>query len=473
MNVAFAILFSLFFFVISYPFAKNFQLNGYKILFQLKNYFSLSYEFKGKNKLVFTKRVVRLCVVYALILFALNLCLFVFIKIVWVPIILMIVEFVLLQMLFLIAALIMEPFEKLIKSCYIKKAKKILNKFKGTKIAITGSFGKSSTKSFLFNILKSRFKVLCTPKNFNTPMGLCRTARESLSDYYEVFIVEMGAKKRGDIKELMEMLKPKYGIMTAIGEQHLETFGDLENIKKTKFEMCEHMLKGGCVVFDCANDVTESLCQIYRGEKREVNKEKGFSYITNLKMSTSGCKFKLHLGCKDFDVKTKIIGKLLLNDLVAAASMAYLIGMDAKSIVDAMENIEPFPHRLQVIQTPYSTIIDDSYNSNYFGAEQALETLKMFKGKKIVITPGFVEQGAKQYEMNYKLGKLIAESCDEVIIMNKVNQTPIMKGILAGGKSEDKIYYAKTRQQQIELLQQLQEKGSVVLFENDLPDNFN
>ena len=179
----------------------------------------------------------------------------------------------------------------------------------------------------------------------------------------------------------------------------------------------------------------------------------------------------MHLGKKTVEIKTQIIGELILNDFVLASTMAYILGVDEQTIAKVAKKLKPFPHRLQIIETPISTIIDDSYNSNLNGAEQALKVVSMFNGQKIVITPGFIEQGERQYELNYKFGKMIASVCDELIIMNKVNQTALYMGAKAGGLKEAKIHFAKSRSTQVEILHSILQKGSVVLFENDLPDN--
>lgn len=472
MNIFFAILFSIFFFLISYPYAKNLQLSGYNIRFQFAHYFDLPQQFGGKNRLIFTKRMLRTLITYFLLLLLLNFLIFLLIEKFWIIAICMVVELIIAQALFLLCAIILLPIENLIKKCYVNKAKKILKNFRGIKIAITGSFGKTSTKNFLYQILKERYCVCPTPKNYNTPMGLCKTAIEFLKNDDEILIVEMGARKRGDIAVLMQMLKPNYGIMTAVGEQHLETFKSIDEIKKTKYELCEHMCNGGFIVFDCSNESTCELAQKYTGEKKNCLRKNDFSYIEDLSATSSGCTFKLHLGPKTVEIKTSIIGELLLNDFVLASTMAYLLGVDEQTIAKVAKELKPFPHRLQIIETPVSTIIDDSYNSNLNGAEQALKALSLFKGQKIVITPGFIEQGERQYELNYKFGKMIAKVCDELIIMNKTNQTALFMGAKAGGMSEAKIHFAKNRLSQIDILHRILQKGSVVLFENDLPDNF-
>ena len=471
MNIFFAILFSIFFFLISYPFAKNLQLSGYNIAFQFTHYFDLPQQFGGKNRLMFTKRMIRTIILYIMLLLSINLSIFLLIHQFWIIALCIIFELILTQALFLLCALILLPFENFIKKSYVNKAKNILKIFRGIKIAITGSFGKTSTKNFLYQILKERFSVCTTPKNYNTPMGLCKTAIEFLKDDDEILIVEMGARKRGDIAELMEMLKPNYGIMTAIGEQHLETFKSVEEIKKTKYELCEHMCNGGFIVFDCSNELTCELYDKYHGEKKCCMQRQGFSYLEDLNISSAGSRFKLHLGKKTVEIKTQIIGELILNDFVLASTMAYILGVDEQTIAKVAKKLKPFPHRLQIIETPVSTIIDDSYNSNLNGAEQALKVVSMFNGQKIVITPGFIEQGERQYELNYKFGKMIASVCDELIIMNKVNQTALYMGAKAGGLKEAKIHFAKSRSTQVEILHNILQKGSVVLFENDLPDN--
>ncbi len=472
MNAFLSILFVIFFYIITYPMAKNLQLCGYDIKYYFVHMFKLPYEFGGKTNLIWTKRIVRLAILYFLILLAITLPYFIFVENFWWIFFGIIIEFFAVPVIFVLTALIIQPFETLIKKLYIKKACKVLDNFKGIKVAITGSFGKTSTKKFLTTFLKDRYKVCATPKNFNTPMGLCRTVLENLKPTDEILIIEMGARHEGDIAELMKMAKPHFGILTAVGEQHLQSFGSLEKIKKTKFELCEHMPKSGKVVFDGASDNTKELFEKFRGEKYLVGVSGGCCYIKDEKFSRKGSSFKIVIDGEEFKAKTKILGSEMLNDIAVAAYMAYLLGVDSEEIIEKISSLIPAPHRLQLIENPFCTIIDDSYNSNLLGAQQACECLKLFKGKKIVVSPGLVEQGDKQYELNYKLGKKIASCCDEFLIMNETNKIALTKGAIAGGMKKQNLHYAYSRKEQAEVLKKLQEKSSVVLFENDLPDNF-
>lgn len=452
--------------------AKNLQLCGYDIKYYFVHMFKLPYEFGGKTNLIWTKRIVRLAILYFLILLAITLPYFIFVENFWWIFFGVIIELFAVPVIFVLTALIIQPFETLIKKLYIKKACKVLDNFKGIKVAITGSFGKTSTKNFLTTFLKDRYKVCATPKNFNTPMGLCRTVLENLKPTDEILIIEMGARHEGDIAELMKMAKPQFGILTAVGEQHLQSFGSLEKIKKTKFELCEHMPKSGKVVFDGASDNTKELFEKFRGEKYLVGVSGGCCYIKDEKFSRKGSSVKIVIDGEEFKAKTKILGSEMLNDIAVAAYMAYLLGVESEEIIEKISLLIPAPHRLQLIENPFCTIIDDSYNSNLLGAQQACECLKLFKGKKIVVSPGLVEQGDKQYELNYKLGKKIASCCDEFLIMNETNKIALTKGAIAGGMKKQNLHYAYSRKEQAEVLKKLQEKSSVVLFENDLPDNF-
>lgn len=472
MNGALAAIFVIFFYIISYPHAKNFQLCGYNIRYCLMHFYTMPYEFKGKNRLIFTKRMVRLCVLYLIVLVAITLPYFLLLNNFWWIALICVIEFVFLNGIFLMCGLILQPIENCIRKMYIRKATKKLREFKGIKIAITGSFGKTSTKNFLAQMLSQSYKVCVTPKNYNTPMGLCKTALEVLQSDDEVLIVEMGARHEGDIAELMDMLLPDYGILTAVGEQHLESFGSLDNIKKTKFELCEHMSKDGIVVFDGDNEITAELFEKFEGRKILAGDEDSPIRMLSATYTPQGTTMKLLINKKEHTLTTAIVGKFMLSNIITAAAMALTLNVSENKVLKAIKNLRSSPHRLQLIENTFCTILDDSYNSNLGGVEQACECLRLFGGKKIVISPGLVEQGSKQYELNYKCGKIIGESCDEFIVMNEVNKTALSQGAIAAGLSEERLHFAVTRKEQAEILKTIQERGSVVLFENDLPDNF-
>ena len=171
-------------------------------------------------------------------------------------------------------------------------------------------------------------------------------------------------------------------------------------------------------------------------------------------------------------IETKLLGKCNINNIVTASTLAHLLGISNNDIVSAVKSLLPSPHRLELIKNNYFTIIDDSYNSNIIGAKEALETLSKFQGSKIVVTPGLVEMGEEQSDVNFKLGTMIADVAYYIIIMNETNKNYILSGAISHNFDREKIYFCSSRKRQKELLQLLTNKGCVVLFENDLPDNY-
>lgn len=454
--------------VFSLIFIKTYQLENYKIKKYLKKIVKNPIFRRDKNTLNFTKRVKRLIFVVFLFNFLYFFVIFYLIKNIYliIPIILMIFLYPLALCVPFAIAL---PIEHCIKNFYIQKAKKKLRTFSGKKIGITGSFGKTSTKNYLYQMLKEEFDVCATPKSFNTPMGVCKTILEDLKETDDYFIVEMGARHSGDIKFLAEFVGVDFGIITPIGSCHLESFGTIEKIENTKYELCE--CTKNLVVFNGKSRSSKKLYDKYEHKKYLVCVEKSFAYAKNIRSTEEGSIFTFVLDKSKFVCRTKLFGASNIDNLVVAGAMAYLLGESLFSIQRAIEKIEPTPHRLELIKGEFVSVIDDSYNSNLEGFLEALKTVSTFKGRKVVISPGMVELGKEQYNQNYLAGKEVGSVADIFLIMNETNKKSLRQGALDGGLTEDKIFYASTRKEQQQLLKQIIQKGDVVLFENDFPDN--
>ena len=160
-----------------------------------------------------------------------------------------------------------------------------------------------------------------------------------------------------------------------------------------------------------------------------------------------------------------------MDNIVLASALAYLLGVDLLEIKKGIMSLKNVPHRMELIKG-FANVIDDSYNSNFVGFSEALEVVSAFSGDKILVTPGMVELGEKQFELNFEIGKEIAKVCDYVVIMNKVNSSALTEGLLNKSFNRKNIFYATTRQEQKDILKKLVKKGDIVLFENDLPDNY-
>lgn len=382
------------------------------------------------------------------------------------------------HLIILLANMILKPVEKLITGRYINDARRRLASMPDLMIVgITGSYGKTSTKHYLYRILSEQFDTLMTPGSFNTTLGVVRTIREYLKPYNEVFIVEMGAKNIGDIKEICDLVHPTIGIITAVGPQHLESFKTIERVRDTKFELADALPSTGTIIINddfeqiASREVTNTNCLRY-GIKAKV-----CDYtVEDVTYSPAGTSFIV----KSSDgwtlpLSTRLMGEANVSDILAAVVCARLLGVPDNKISVAVAAIEPVEHRLSVKRTPGGiTILDDAFNSNPVGSRMALEVLgAMPGGKHIVITPGMVELGAEQYELNFALGETIALNTDITIVVGEHNREALTGGIRHTGKfPEANLYVVDTFTEAQAVLRTVVTSGDTVLYENDLPDTF-
>ncbi|MBQ0017392.1 MAG: UDP-N-acetylmuramoyl-tripeptide--D-alanyl-D-alanine ligase [Clostridiales bacterium] len=377
-----------------------------------------------------------------------------------------------------LANVIIRPIENLIKSHYKNKSKRKLKKLTKLKvIGITGSYGKTSVKNFLKQILSTKYKVYASPSSFNTPMGLSKVILQELNEKHRIFIAEMGAIRRGDIEEICDFVKPDIAILTAIGNQHLKTFKTMENIKNTKYELIESLSEDGYAYFNNnSSDMNDLVNRCNLKNKNVIgldNPELKFTCYDKV-ADENGLKFKLKLGDEVVDCQTKILGDHNIENILVAASVAYDLGVKSKDIVRAIARLEPASHRLEINKAENGVIIlDDSFNANIIGTKMALKTLSYFEGRrKIIVTPGLVELGDLEAESNEQFGKDIAKVCDIVVVVNKNNKNAILSGLISQNFDENNVYLVDTLNDATKLFGTLLKRGDVVLIENDLPDNY-
>ncbi|MBQ7603194.1 MAG: UDP-N-acetylmuramoyl-tripeptide--D-alanyl-D-alanine ligase [Clostridia bacterium] len=372
----------------------------------------------------------------------------------------------------------LKPIENAINRGYIFRAKNELKSYPQLiKIGITGSYGKTSVKNYLTAILSERYSVCATPLNFNTPTGISKTVLEYLSPSHQVLIAEMGARKVGEIKELCDMVEPQFGIVTAVGEQHLATFYSLENIKRTKSEPPLSLGENGYCVFDGDNENSLSIYQKSICQKAQVsltNKD-AQCYATDIKQTENGINFTAHIkGLGEIKCETKLFGEHNITNILLAIMLAYKLGLKKEEIARGVGRILPVEHRLQLIKSNNDVLIlDDTYNASIEGSQRALKVLSTFDNRrKIVVTPGLVELGTMERVANYDLGKHIAKVANLVIIVNKTHYLSIKQGLLDAGFDEQNILQADSIDTTKQLLSENIKPKDIVLWENDLPDNY-
>ncbi len=468
MFVLYAFLISVVFAAVSTLCIKTFQLENYRVGKYVFKVFRFQFAIGRKTPLVCTNRVKRLFFCIFLLFFCIFLLFFGLIANFWVNFLLVFLLLIFLPLVDILAFWLLEPFEKMIKLRYIKKAKRKLSISGCQIVAITGSFGKTSTKNILTQILKKEFRVCASPRSFNTPMGICKTILEDLKETDEFLILEFGARHVGDIDELCKITGVDFGMLTPLGNCHLETFGSLENLENTKFELCQHSKK--FVVFSGKNLSGQKLFERFCGKKFLVGVENSFAFAKDIKLTSEGSLFTLVLDGEEHSVRTQLLGEANIDNIVEASAMAYLLGMSDVDIASAIADLKPTPHRLEMIRG-FANVIDDAYNSNFDGFQNALNVLKSFKGRKIVVSPGIVELGRQQYETNLKIGKEVGDVADIFLIMNETNKDALTEGCISSDGNKCEILYAKSREEQKQILAKVIRAGDAVLFENDLPDN--
>jgi UDP-N-acetylmuramoyl-tripeptide--D-alanyl-D-alanine ligase len=374
----------------------------------------------------------------------------------------------------LLVLFINSPIEKAVSNHFIRDAKRILKQSPNMKIiGVTGSYGKTSTKFIITRLLQEKYTVTVTPESFNTPMGVVRTIREKMKQGTQIFVVEMGAKKVGDIKEICDIVHPTYGVITSIGPQHLDTFHSMENIINTKFELANAVDKADGTMFLNLDSLPvregtakNSICY---GTDASYD-----CYATDVVYSEAGASFTVVCDGESIPLTTRLLGQHNILNITAAVAVARHFGVEIPDIQYAVSTLKPTEHRLEVKSTVGgATLIDDAYNANPAGCLEAVNVLGRFENKqKIIITPGLVELGDKEYESNFNLGVKAGQVCDRIVLVGLNRSKPIADGVLSTDFNKENLHIVASFKDAMALLSPTLDQNCALLLENDLPDNY-
>ena len=343
---------------------------------------------------------------------------------------------------------------------FLSRAERALKESSCKKVGITGSCGKTSVKWISEQLLSQKFRVIATPASFNTPLGIARTVNEKGLDC-DIFLAEMGARKRGDVVELCALVNPDYAVVTSVYPQHLKTFLSVDAIVEEKGVLARSVSAPilGKTAFDGGMNAPNALVE-------------GVDFgVKDVKLSAEGTQFCLMLPDGEISVSTSLLGAHAAEDIALAAMLCHQLGMTKEEIASAVEGVRQIPHRLQRMDGNGLVILDDSYNANVAGVQNALQVLRLFEGKKCVVTPGIVELGILEEEENYKLGKSLV-GLDLVLLVGETLAQPIKHGYLDGGGDAEKIEIVPTLQSAVAKMREQFQAGDCVLFLNDLPDRY-
>jgi UDP-N-acetylmuramoyl-tripeptide--D-alanyl-D-alanine ligase len=394
------------------------------------------------------------------------------------------------------------PIQQLDNRRFVQRAERKLDEIAPLVIAITGSFGKTTTKACVAEVAELRGPAYATPGSFNTYLGVVRAINEGLTAKHRSFVAEMGAYRLGDVAELCELVHPKIGVLTAIGPAHLERFGSLEAIEQAKGELAEQLPPDGTYVTSadderCVRTAERTQARVVlfsaAGAEdaeltaRDISMAEGTTRFTLRRRATGGTSRSGATGAgrgaiaaaaearatEEAVVRTRLLGRHNVANLLAAAAVGTSLDLPLDAIARALARVAPPAHRLAPILNRQAgiVVIDDAYNSNPVGAAAALEVLASHQAeRRLLVTPGMVELGEREAEENERFGTQAAAVCDLVVLVGEERSKPILAGLSAASFPDAQIHVVANTSEAQALLAKTTRRGDVVLFENDLPD---
>ena len=379
---------------------------------------------------------------------------------------------------------LMIPVEALIRQSFVHRAHSRITTYKPFVIGIAGSYGKTSTKHIMAQLLAPHKRTLPTPKSFNTLMGITRTINENLEPKHELFIVEMDAYNTGEIAQMCKLVEPQVGVITSVGPQHLERFGSIERIADALYELVASLPTASPVVIYGGESMSTLLAERamhagYRVVRYGLEGESDDSFdvvASDIAVDERASHFTWRWDAEGlkFRVSIPLLGQHNILNVSAALTVVHLLGLPVAQAARDAIRLEPTQHRLQLIPSKGGiTVIDDSYNANPVGVHNGLDVLAQMHGNaKILVTPGMVELGSVEEAENKRFGEHAAQVCKHVILVGAQQTKPIFAGLQESGFPSESIHVVNSLEEVTATLGQIAKPGDVVLFANDLPDTY-
>lgn len=355
------------------------------------------------------------------------------------------------------------PLERRLGRVWVRAASETLERSGARVIGITGSYGKTTTKNLLAHLLGQAASVVASPASFNNRMGLARAINEHVTPTTSVFIAEMGTYGPGEIREICSWAPPDISVITALGPVHSERMGPEENILAAKAEILETARVG---VINIDHPLLNALARTEAKRRRIVTVS-----------STRDADVKVDAVTGNILVGGELVGSCdpattHPSNLGCAVACALEVGIDASRLGDRIKTLPQTPHRRALGRSDKGfVIIDDTYNSNPSGAESALEALEALNARRrVVVTPGMVELGKAQCELNEELGRRIAAVATDLVVVGRTNRQSLLRGASEGGL--ESVMVVPSRDEAVAWVRRTLTEGDAVLYENDLPDHY-
>ncbi len=378
-----------------------------------------------------------------------------------------------------IGAALMQPVENSIQEGFKREARRRLRDRPDLSlVGITGSYGKTSTKFIVAELLRQKYNVYATPSSYNTPMGLCLAVNEDMRPEHQVLVLEYGIRYPNDMDELCTIAQPDVSVVTTIGVAHLETMGSVDNIAREKRKLVEYANDEGPTILNADDERVDAMAEQASGPVWRISAEGNENAdITahNVRYDTSGTSFLVRDDTgAEATFQTQLLGAHNVTNVLLAVAVGRSMDLRLRQMAHAAQRIEPIEHRLQLRPEGDRTVIDDAFNSNPVGARNAVEILgRMNGGRRVIVTPGMVELGDRQWEENKTLGTHIAEhDIDLAVLIGDEQTAAIQQGLADAGYPADRIKVFPSLFEAQDFLDRNLDADDVVLYENDLPDQY-
>lgn len=384
----------------------------------------------------------------------------------------------------LLAAALMKPVERSVQNGFKRQAReKLARQTDLTVVGVTGSYGKTSTKFILAEILRQRFNTLATPGSYNTPMGLCLVVNDRLRPDHRVLVLEYGIRYAGDMDELTDLARPDIAIVTSVGVAHLESMGSVENIAREKGKLAEAVRPGGAVVLNADDERVAAMAQrVPPGTRvwRVSTRGAAGADVTarDIRYGPEGAAFTVRDETgEEAEFQTQLLGEHNVLNTLLGVAVGRAMGLRLRQMAHALDRVEPVEHRLALRRQNGVTVIDDAFNSNPVGARNAVEILGQFEGgRRVIVTPGMIELGERQHAENRTFGEHIARNLrgegDLAVLIGPTQTAPIREGLEAAGYPAERVRTFGSLFEAQDFLKTVLREGDVVLYENDLPDQY-
>jgi UDP-N-acetylmuramoyl-tripeptide--D-alanyl-D-alanine ligase len=362
------------------------------------------------------------------------------------------------------AAAVTAPLERRLAARYVARARERLDRVRPLIVAITGSYGKTSTKHHLAELLGGRHGVLPTPRSFNNRAGLSRAINENLTESTSIFIAEMGVYGPGELRDMCEWCPPSIAIVTAIGPVHLERMRTLDVVERAKFEITE---RAGTVILNGDDPRLHGWVDRLRTAGKTV-RTAGTGEGNDVRVETVVERWRITVDGELVDVAAPVAGVRETN-LALALAAALVIGVPAPELVGRLAHLTSVPNRMVVVAAPSGvTVIDDTFNANPASAASSVSTLAALPvaGRRVVVTPGIVELGPIQREENERLGAEACAAGAEMVVIGRTNAAALSLGYGEGARRES------TREDAVSWVRATLHGDDAVLYLNDLPDHY-